>query len=624
MELEEAIQSAVEYYRAGDLEQAERVCKEMLDIQPDNVDVLSFLGILYYQRGLYDSAEEYFRKVLRLAPDNADVYCNMGNTLRQKGQLDEAIHYYEKAIQMNPAYGDTYNSLGHILHYKGQLDKAITYYQKAVELEPDYEDAYYNLGTAFHDKKQYDLAIDYYQKAVELDPDLDDAYYNLGLIRQEKMDFDEAVKFYEKTLELNPGRADAHNNLGAIYKEQKKYEKAFMHFYRALQVDPGLAQAHVNLGSVFQEQGRTDEAITCYKKALDIDPGLYDAYSNLGLMLQDKGQVDQAIAAFQKALQLDADNASTHLNLALALLLSGDFKHGWKEYEWRWKIDECAPQDFLLPLWEGSDIQGRSILLHEEMGVADTIQFIRYAPLVAQKGAEVIVQCQKELVSLLKSVDGISQIVAQGNQLPSFYVHCPLLSLPLAFDTTLESIPAKIPYISADRGYVEKWRGKIQQDTSEMKIGITWARNPGGEHDHYQTFALGAFASLGRFEGVRWYSLQQGLAAEQAKHPPEGMRIFDYTEEIQDFMDMAALIESLDLVISVDTSAAHLAGALGKPVWTILPYSPDWRWMLEREDSPWYPTMRLFRQPETEDWVPVMERVGEALRLLRRTSSSSQ
>jgi hypothetical protein len=309
--------------------------------------------------------------------------------------------------------------------------------------------------------------------------------------------------------------------------------------------------------------------------------------------------------------------------MAMALLLTGDFRQGWKEFEWRWKIDEYAPIDFLQPLWEGSDIQGRSILLHAEMGLADTLQFIRYAPLVAQKGAKVIVQCQKELVSLVKSVAGISQIVDQGQQLPSFYVHCPLLSLPLVFDTTLESIPAKIPYLSVDHLYIEKWRGKIQQDSSDLKIGITWARNPVNKHDHYQTFALGAFKLLGQIEGVGWYSLQQGGAAEQVKHPPEGMRLFDYTEEMQDFMDMAALIDNLDLVISVDTFPAYLAGALGKPVWMLLPFSPDWRWMLEREDSPWYPTMRLFRQPETEDWVPVMEKVSEALRLLCMTSSSS-
>ena len=253
------------------------------------------------------------------------------------------------------------------------------------------------------------------------------------------------------------------------------------------------------------------------------------------------------------------------------------------------------------------------------MGLSGTIQFIRYASLLAEKGAKVIVECKSELASLVKRVEGVDQVVVQGAPLPAFDTHCPLLSLPMVFDTTLESIPAKkVPYMSADRLFIEKWRDRLQKDTSGLKIGITWARNPRNEHDHYQTFALGAYKSLCRTEGIGWYSLQQGGAAGQVKHPPEGMRLFDYTEEIRDLMEMAALIENLDLVISVDTSAAHLAGALGKPVWTILPFSPEWRWMLEREDSPWYPTMRLFRQPETEDWVPVMEKVGEALGLLRK------
>jgi tetratricopeptide (TPR) repeat protein len=620
MELNEAIKSAVGYYQAGDLEQTEKVCKEILSIQPDNIDALNFIGILYYQQGLYNPAEEYFRKALQFAPDNADVYCNIGNTLRQKGQLDEAIQYYEKAIQINPAYGDTYNNLGHIYHYKGQIDEAITYYQKAVELEPDYADAYYNLGAAFQDKRQFDLAIDYYQKAVELEPDLDDAYYNLGIIWQEKMRFDEAIASYQKTLELNPKRADAYNNLGTIYKEQKQYDKALIYFYRASVSDPGLAKAHVNLGSIYQEQGRLDEAITFYKKALEIDPDLDYANNNMGRVLQDKGQVDHAIACFQNVLKLNPDNALAHWNMARALLLSANFKQGWQENEWRWKINEYSPQNFQQPLWDGSDIEGRSILLHAEQGFDDTIQFIRYAPLVAQKGARVIVECQREVASLLKGLEGIGHIVMQGDQLPAFDIHCPLLSLPLVFNTTIDRIPAKIPYISADPLLVDKWKVRMQQDTSDLKIGVTWSRNSWNKYDQYRLFALGAFGTLGRFEGISWYSLQQGKAAEQAKHPPEGMKLIDYMEETQDFMDMAALIQNLDLVISLDSPVAHLAGALGKQVWTLLPFSPDWRWMLDREDSPWYPTMRLFRQPDTGEWEPVIEKLGASLRLLRMSS----
>jgi tetratricopeptide (TPR) repeat protein len=620
MELNEAIKAAVGYYESGDLEQTEKVCKEILSIQPDNIDALNFIGILYYQQGLYDPAEEYFRKALQVAPDNADVYCNIGNTLRQKGQLDEAIQYYEKAIQMNPAYGDTYNNIGHIYHYKGQIDEAITYYKKAVELEPDFADAYYNLGAAFQDKRQFDLAIDYYQKAVELEPDLDDAYYNLGIIWQDKMRFDEAITSYQKTLELNPKHADAYNNLGTIYKEQEQYDKALMYFYRALLSDPRLAKAHVNLGSIYQEQGRLDEAITCYKKALEINPDLDYAYNNMGRVLQDKGQVDNAIACFQNVLKLNPDNALAHWNMACALLLTGNFKQGWQENEWRWKIDGYPLHDFSQPLWDGSDIQGSSILLHAEQRFDDTIQFIRYAPLVAQKGARVIVECQKEMASLMKGLEGISHIVMQGDQLPAFDVHCPFLSLPLVFNTTIDHIPTKIPYISADPLLVDKWRVRMQQDTSDLKIGVTWSRNSGNKYGQYRLFALEAFRTLGRFEGSSWYSLQKGNAAEQAKHPPEGMKLFDYMEETQDFMDMAALIKNLDLVISLDTPVAHLAGALGKQVWTLLPFSPDWRWMLDKEDSPWYPTMRLFRQPASGDWEPVIEKVGASLRLLRLSS----
>jgi tetratricopeptide (TPR) repeat protein len=617
MDLDETIKTAVEFYKTGDLAQAEEVCKQILDEHPDNIDVLHFLGILYYQRGIYDTAEEYFRKGLKIDHDNSDLLCNMGNTLKQRGQLDEAMEYYEKAIQTNPTYGDTYNSVGYILHSRGKIDEAIAYYQKAAELEPEFGDAYYNLGTAFQDKNQLDEAIGYYQKAVELEPDLDDAYYNLGIIWQEKKKIDDAIACYQKTLELNPRHANAHNNLGTIYRDQKQNDKALIHFYHALRADPGLAMVHISLGSIYQEQGRLDEAITCYQKALEINPDMDYALNNLGRAFRDKGRIQEAIDCFRKSLRLNPGNAFTHWNIGEALLLTGDFKQGWKEYQWLWKAVDVPQYNIPQPLWDGSDIQGHSVLLHLEPGsTEDAIQFIRYVPLIVQKGAKVIVECPKELAAVLKGVEGVSQVVVQEDHLPDFDLHAPLLSLPSIFDSGPDSIPVKVPYISVDRAFADKWKERIQPDTVKMKIGITWARNPIDKHDHYQTFALEAFKLLGGIEQVGWYSLQQGWAAEQAKHPPEGMRLFDYTEDIRDLMDMAGLIENLDLVISVDTLAAHLAGAMGKTVWTIIPYAPDWRWMLDREDSPWYPAMRLFRQPETEDWAPVMERIKEELKSL--------
>ena len=264
-------------------------------------------------------------------------------------------------------------------------------------------------------------------------------------------------------------------------------------------------------------------------------------------------------------------------------------------------------------MWDGFDIKGRSILLHAEQGFGDTIQFVRYAPLVAKRAGKVILECPGELTPLLRSVEGLSQIIVKGESLPDFDVHCPLLRLPLIFDTTLESVPAQIPYLGVDHLLIDKWRNKIQDDNSKLKIGLTWAGRPEQKNDRNRSFCFATFLPLAQLEGITFYSLQKGEAAKQARDAPESMKLVDYTEEINDFSDTAAFMENLDLVICVDTAVAHLAGALGKPVWTLLTFVPAWQWLLNREDSPWYPTMKLFRQRSPGDWGTVMVNVERQL-----------
>jgi len=335
----------------------------------------------------------------------------------------------------------------------------------------------------------------------------------------------------------------------------------------------------------------------------------------MGTALQEKGQFDEAIQCYKKAIEIDPDYVDARWNMSLLNLLCGNFKEGWKGYEWRWKLEGIlVERNFSAPAWNGYDIKGRTILIYAEQGLGDTIQFVRYASLVADLGANVIVECQKELVSLVEKIRGIKQVIPYGNSLPEFDIHCSLLSLPLVFDTTLEDIPANIPYIYAGSPSVQKWRDKIDQTSSHIRIGLVWAGDPAKKKDRDRSCSLRLFSSLAQFNDVIFYSLQKGEASNQAMNPPEGMNLIDYTEEFHDFSDTAAFIENLDLVISVDTAVAHLAGSLGKPVWTLLPFVPDWRWMLSREDSPWYPTMRLFRQPRIGDWGSVIDRVVNALR----------
>jgi hypothetical protein len=322
-------------------------------------------------------------------------------------------------------------------------------------------------------------------------------------------------------------------------------------------------------------------------------------------------------------LELFPNHPEVHYNISQAFLLSGNFKDGFKEYEWRFKVHDyfkycfLRPSDFSQPLWNGSNIEGATILVYSEQGFGDAIQFSRYIPFVSKLGARVIFQCHNELSSLLKSLEGVEQFIVQGEPLPYFEVQCPLLTLPLVFNTTLENIPTKVPYLSVNSTLIQKWQDKMQGDNSKLKVGLVWQGNPKHNNDMNRSIPFNYFSVFTQLSDITFYSLQKDKGSEQLKNLPIGMKFVDLTEEINDFSDTAALIENLDLTISVDTSVAHLAGALGKSVWTLIPYKKsDWRWMINREDSPWYPTMRLFRQPQRGDWNSVMERVSEELQKL--------
>jgi len=363
-----------------------------------------------------------------------------------------------------------------------------------------------------------------------------------------------------------------------------------------------------------KEKGQVDEAITCYRRALELNPNYADAYNNLGLTFKEKGELDEAITCYRRALELNPNQVNAHFNMSLALLLSGNFKQGWSEYEWRWKADKLtiASQQYPRSLFSLAEIPGRTILLHAEQGFGDNIQFIRYAALLVQYGAKVIVECHEELHSLFENIEDIYRVIVFDEQPPLFDLNCPILSLPLIFGTTLETIPENVPYLAASPLQTLKWKERLMMDISKFRVGLVWHGNPKIPHKH---LSLNHFAGLFGINDVSFYSLQKGEAAEEAKHP----RLIDYTAEIRNFSDTAAIIENLDLIITIDTAVAHLAGALGKPVWTLLRFSPDWRWLLNREDSPWYPTMRLFRQPAPGDWESVITKVkDELLRLLAK------
>ncbi|MBV9724475.1 MAG: tetratricopeptide repeat protein, partial [Gammaproteobacteria bacterium] len=420
----------------------------------------------------------------------------------------------------------------------------------------------------------------------------------------------------------DPAHADACCALGAALHDLGRLAEAEASCREALRLRPNYFEAHGNLGNALSALGRPVEAEASHREALRLRPNNPEAYGNLGNALYALGRPAEAEASHREALRLRPNFPAAHNNLGYALLLAGRFEEGWKEYEWRWKVKpfSSSARDFSAPLWSGEAIGDRTILLHAEQGLGDTLQFCRYAPLMVC-GPRVILEVQAPLVRLLSRLPGVTQIVARGDRLPPFDLQCPLMSLPRAFNTSLETVPAAIPYLSADPALAGDWQERLA-GLDGLRIGLVWA---GGQRlnfptaaavDRRRSIALKALAPLGELSGVSFVSLQKDAPAAQAADPPHGLILHDFTADLHDFEDTAALIVNLDLVISVDTSVAHLAGALGKPVWLLNRFDTCWRWLLNRDDSPWYPTLRQFRQPRPGDWHSAICAARDALQCL--------
>ena len=426
-----------------------------------------------------------------------------------------------------------------------------------------------------------------------------------------------AEEIYRQALESDPHCADALHLLGVLAHQTGNDEMAADYIRQAIVLNPFNAAFHGNLGITYRALGQLDAAAASYRQALGINSEYAEAYNNLGNVLRDLGQLDEAEASCRRALQIDPDYAEAHWNHSLLSLLAGDFEDGWAEYEWRWATEQYTPRPFHQPLWDGRPLNGQTILIHAEQGFGDTLQFIRYARLIKGRRGVVIAECQRPLARLLESCRDIDRLVALGDDLPTFDVHAPLLSLPRIFKTSLDTVPAEVPYIFAEEALVRRWRAKLAR-LDGVKIGISWQGSPEYSADRHRSFPLACFAPLARLPGVRLISLQKGLGSEQLSELGGRFPVVDPGNDLDEtsgpFMDTAAVMMSLDLVIACDSAVTHLAGAMGVPVWLPLSVARDWRWMLDRTDSPWYPTVRLFRQTRLGDWAGVFEEIKTALR----------
>jgi Flp pilus assembly protein TadD len=462
-----------------------------------------------------------------------------------------------------------------------------------------------------------------YREVLARDPENADALHLLGVLACQSRRHELALAWIARAIALNPSASFYHNNLGNVLQELGRFEEAILCYQEALRLEPDYAEACSNLGNALTRLRRYEEAVASALEALRLKPDYAAAYTNLGCTLQALGRVEEAVACHQEALRLQSDHVDAHMNLAAALLLLGDFERGWEEHEWRWKKKESPPRGFPQPLWDGSPLAGRKILLYAEQGLGDTIQYARYVALVRRKGASAVaVECQPRLAPLLETVRGVDLVIPAGSPLPDFDVHAPLLSLPRILRTTLETVPAEVPYLSAEPARVETW-GHRMAEAHGLRVGLAWGGNPDYKNDRNRSIPLEALAPLAGVPNVDFFSLQRGPAAAQLRSPPEGFRITNLEEEASQVTDTVAAILNLDLVISVDTMVAHLAGALGRPLWILLPFAPDCRWLLHRNDSPWYPTARLYRQPRPDNWQAVIAEVKEALESRCRHSEKS-
>jgi tetratricopeptide (TPR) repeat protein len=644
-----ALNRAIASYQAGQFGEAEQTCQKIIAKKSSFFDAHHVLGIIQASQGKNDQALTSYNRALAVQPNHADTLSNRGNVLAGLQRFDEALASYNRALAAKPNHIGALNNRGVTLHTMGRHGEALASFDRAIALQADYVDALCNRGNSLNALKRYDEALASYDCAIALRPNLVEAHCNRGNTLRELRRYEEALTSYDRALALLPTLVEAISNRGITLAELKRYDEALDAFARAIALRPNDAElfnkrgvildqikrpaesladydralalrpdytdALYNRGNALHDLKRFDEALACYDRLLPLRPNDGNTFNNRGKILKELNRYDEAFACSARALALLPENIVAHCNESLMRLLTGDFTRGFLEYEWRWKKADMAPaqRNFPQPLWLGEgDIAGKTILLHSEQGFGDAIHFCRYAPLVAARGARVILEVRPPLVQLMGSLAGPSQIVASGGALPVFDIHCPLLSLPLAMGTRLDTVPAQVPYLSVAPDKAAEWGARLGAKT-RPRIGLAWSGNVIHERDKERSIGLRNFLRLLDIDAT-FVSLHKEVGADDAGVLAERSDILHFGDALADYTDTGALISQLDLVVSVDTSVVHLAGALAKPVWILVTYVPDWRWMLEREDSPWYPTARLFRQTAAREWDSVLARVHAALR----------
>ena len=646
--------AALALHRQGERAQAERGYRRVLRIDPQHADALHLLGVIAQQNGDAQQAVEHisraiavqprsavfhnnlgaalldrgqsenaagsFRRALALQPNYLDALLNLARASSQAGELAIAVDYWQRSLRLQPHNADIHLKVADGLQSLGRLPDAMKHYDRALKLNPDRSEAHNNRGVALLNLGDCGEAIASFERAVAINPAYVDALRNLGVANFQQGNADEAVAAYQRVIGLSPADVTALTGLGDALKLLGQLDAAAIAYRSAIGIDGASSPLHDKLGLCLHECGQTDEAINGFRRAVGCDSSCADGHGNLGAALLAKGRIDDALGSLEQALAIDPGYVDARFNRGLARLLTGDWERGWADYECRRQLSRINVRDFPQPLWDGSPLNGRTILLHAEQGLGDTLQFVRYVSLVRQQvhqlGGRVLLLAPKPLLPLLKLADGFDQIASDVENLPLFDVHAPLLSLPGILCTTLESVPADVPYLAANTELTALWEERLQ-DARGLRVGINWQGDPNNHMDRTRSIPLMQFAPLADVADVSLISLQKGPGSEQLSAIASQFDVVHLGNDVDEtagaFMDTAAIMQSLDLVITSDTSIAHLAGGLGVPVWVALSFVPEWRWLRDRDDSPWYPTVRLFRQPQPGDWPGLFADMQSAL-----------
>ena len=609
---------ALEFINQGKLSKAEKIYRDLIDKGTQNHVIYGNLAIICGINGKSDDMIKLLRKSLEIEPKYEQGYNNLGIALRQKNELDSAINLFEKAIKIKPDYSDAYWNLGIVMYQKKKFNEAKIYYKKALEIDPNNTNAFNSLAINYEHQNEFDKAILCYNKALEVNPLSSEIYTNLANSYLKKGQIDDAISSYRKSININSNNSGSHNNLASALKKKGLFDEAIYEYNNAIKIDPKNAKAYFNLGVLFSEMENPISAINSYKKSIRLDPNHLESYTNLGIIFHEEGSLELAINFYNKALKIEPNNPNSRWNLAISQLLTGNYAQGWRNYEWRLNnlnSNKLHSAPKTQPIFDNILKLNENLLVISEQGLGDTIQYMRYIPYLRNLGLNINFSAQEKLHNLIKisNIDS-NPLTSQEANLVKDRRWIPLLSLPKNLDVRPDNPIVSKPYIQTKKELLDKWKKELSHETKPI-VGINWQGGLDMEKESYKgrSIPLEIFSIILKQNDITFLSLQKGYGSDQLKDCSFNNRFVscqNKIDQIWDFSENAAIAANCDLIITCDTSVAHLAGGMGLKVWLLLKDIPFWTWGMSGESTFWYPSMRLFRQNKKNDWITLFEKVG--------------